>query len=68
MDGFKEINPAAVTDNFIKLIGSDWMLITAGDHVECNTMTASWGGVGYITPVSSTLPLPSTTASLQPVL
>lgn len=48
MDGFKEINPAAVTDNFIKLIGEDWMLITAGDHVECNTMTASWGGVGYM--------------------
>ena len=27
-----------------------------------------WGFVGYITAVSSTLPLPSTTASLQPVL
>ncbi len=48
MNGFKQINPAEITDNFIKLIGSDWMLITAGDHVECNTMTASWGGVGYL--------------------
>lgn len=48
MTGFKEINPAEITDNFIKLIGSDWMLITAGDHVQCNTMTASWGGVGYM--------------------
>ena len=48
MTGFKEINPAEITDNFIKLIGADWMLITAGDHAQCNTMTASWGGVGYM--------------------
>lgn len=48
MNGFKEIDPASINDNFIKLIGTDWMLITAGDHVTHNTMTASWGGVGYI--------------------
>lgn len=48
MNGFKEINPAAIDDNFIKLIGSDWMLITAGDHTSYNTMTASWGGVGFM--------------------
>lgn len=47
MDGFKSIDPAQITDNFIKLIGADWMLITAGDHVAHNTMTASWGSVGY---------------------
>lgn len=48
MNGFKEIDPASINDNFIKLIGTDWMLITAGDHVTHNTMTASWGGVGFM--------------------
>ena len=48
MNGFKSIDPAQITDNFIKLIGADWMLITAGDHVAHNTMTASWGSVGYM--------------------
>lgn len=37
-----------IDDNFIRLIGKDWMLITAGDHVSHNAMTASWGGVGYM--------------------
>ena len=48
MNDFKEINPAEINDNVIKLIGSDWMLITAGDHVRQNCMTASWGGVGVM--------------------
>ena len=48
MNDFKEINPAEINDNVIKLIGSDWMLITAGDHVCQNCMTASWGGVGVM--------------------
>lgn len=48
MHDFKEIDAAQISDNFIKAIGSDWMLITAGDHVEQNTMTASWGGVGVM--------------------
>ena len=29
-------------------IGSEWMLITAGDESGCNTMTASWGGLGVL--------------------
>ena len=48
MNDFKEINPAEINDNVIKLIGSDWMLITAGDHVRQNCMTASWGGIGVM--------------------
>ncbi|MBR4994486.1 MAG: flavin reductase [Alistipes sp.] len=48
MNGFKEIDPVAINDNFIKLIGSDWMLITAGNKDSYNTMTASWGGVGFM--------------------
>ena len=35
-------------DNVIQLIGKEWMLVTAGDERSYNTMTASWGGMGYI--------------------
>lgn len=30
------------------LIGKEWMLITAGNPKEFNTMTASWGGLGVL--------------------
>ena len=29
-------------------IGDQWMLITAGTEDRCNTMTASWGGLGVL--------------------
>lgn len=48
MENFEVIKPAAITENFIKLIGSDWMLVTAGKKEHFNTMTASWGGVGFL--------------------
>lgn len=48
MENFEEIKPAAITENFIKLIGSDWMLVTVGQREHFNTMTASWGGVGFL--------------------
>ena len=35
-------------DNVIDLIGKQWMLVTAGSKSSYNTMTASWGAVGYI--------------------
>lgn len=44
----KEINPLEISDNFIKLISKDWMLITAGDTHKYNMMTASWGEVGEL--------------------
>ncbi len=34
--------------NAFKLIGRDWMLITAKAGDELNTMTASWGGMGHL--------------------
>lgn len=34
--------------NVQKLIGRDWMLITAGDQNGVNTMTASWGCMGEL--------------------
>lgn len=29
-------------------IDKDWMLVTAGTRDNCNTMTASWGGLGVL--------------------
>jgi flavin reductase (DIM6/NTAB) family NADH-FMN oxidoreductase RutF len=45
---FKDIKPEQLTDNPFKLIGKDWMLITAGTPEKFNTMTASWGGLGVL--------------------
>ncbi|MBQ4594162.1 MAG: flavin reductase [Akkermansia sp.] len=36
-----QLNPA-------ELIGKQWMLITAGTQESFNTMTASWGGLGFL--------------------
>ena len=47
-DIFNIIKPEEITDNTFKLIGTDWMLITAGPPEAHNTMTASWGGLGVI--------------------
>ena len=48
MSKFKEINPYEIADNPFKLIGKDWALVTAKNGDGCNTMTASWGGVGIM--------------------
>jgi flavin reductase (DIM6/NTAB) family NADH-FMN oxidoreductase RutF len=45
-DLFKRIEPEEIRENPIRLIGEDWMLITAGTPENFNTMTASWGGYG----------------------
>ncbi|MBI5049112.1 MAG: flavin reductase [Deltaproteobacteria bacterium] len=45
---FKEITPENINDNVFGLIGTDWMLITAGTQDNFNTMTANWGGLGYL--------------------
>lgn len=50
-NGFTGIKPVELTDNPFKMIGDDWMLITAGgieSHKTFNTMTASWGGLGIL--------------------
>ena len=44
----REMVPEELTDNPFKLIGADWMLITAGRPDGFNTMTASWGGLGVL--------------------
>lgn len=45
---FKEISAIAVNENIFDLIGKQWMLITAGNIESNNSMTASWGGFGYL--------------------
>lgn len=42
-----DISALSSLDEF-KLIGRDWMLITAGTSDSFNTMTASWGGLGIL--------------------
>lgn len=45
---FETIDPKALDQNVFSLIGDQWMLITAGRADKCNTMTASWGGLGVL--------------------
>ena len=35
-------------EDVFQLIGTEWMLITSGDSSHFNTMTASWGGLGWL--------------------
>lgn len=44
----RKIQPQELKDNVFSLIGDEWMLITAGTADKCNTMTASWGGLGVL--------------------
>ncbi len=43
---FKKISPQEIQGNFIKMVGSEWMLVSAGTEANYNGMTASWGGFG----------------------
>ena len=45
---FEQIDPKSLDQNVFSLIGDQWMLITAGTGEKCNTMTASWGGLGVL--------------------
>ena len=45
---FKEIAIEDLQLNPFQKISRQWMLITAGDELESNTMTASWGGLGIM--------------------
>lgn len=45
---FRELAIEEVSWNPFTKIGKEWLLITAGDKENHNTMTASWGGVGIM--------------------
>lgn len=55
-----KIDPKSITLNPFASIGEQWMLITAGTKENCNTMTASWGGLGIM------WGLPVATAYIRP--
>ncbi|MFI3290843.1 MAG: flavin reductase [Opitutales bacterium] len=44
----KKINPEEISENAINLIGKQWLLITAGNKDKFNSMTASWGCIGFM--------------------
>lgn len=48
MTHFKELNVNEFQKSPFKLIGDDWMLVTAEHQDKANTMTASWGGLGIM--------------------
>jgi len=48
IEDFEIIKPEQINENAIKLIARDWLLITAGNQNSFNTMTASWGGLGFL--------------------
>ena len=45
---FEVIDVKDLQANPWKMIGDEWMLITAEKAGKVNTMTASWGGVGIM--------------------
>ncbi|MCI2105730.1 MAG: flavin reductase family protein [Intestinimonas sp.] len=45
---WNKIDPKTMNKNVFSMIGDQWMLITAGTVERCNTMTASWGGMGVL--------------------
>ncbi|MGG5461523.1 flavin reductase [Clostridium sp. B9] len=48
MNKFREIKTEELNESPFKLIGKDWMLVTAEKEGKVNTMTASWGGLGVM--------------------
>lgn len=61
MDTFRQISPRELTNCVFDWIGKNWMLITAQNQDAFNTMTASWGGMGFLwnKPVSFIVVRPS---------
>ncbi len=45
---FKNIEPFEISDNVFKSMGVDSFLVTAGKKDHFNTMTAGWGGMGWL--------------------
>lgn len=48
MANWKEIKSEELERNPFKMIGKDWMVVTAEKENKINMMTASWGGMGVM--------------------
>jgi len=46
--GFQKVDVKELNINPFKMIGDEWMLISAEKDGKVNTMTASWGGAGVL--------------------
>ena len=44
----RELDPKQLKENVFSLLDDRWTLVTAGTPERCNTMTASWGGLGVL--------------------
>jgi flavin reductase (DIM6/NTAB) family NADH-FMN oxidoreductase RutF len=45
---FQKVDCSTLLENPIKRIGTDWYLLTSGAPDAYNTMTASWGEIGFL--------------------
>ena len=48
MKGYSVVPVDKMEGNVVDRISNQWMLVTAGDGEKCDTMTASWGGMGFL--------------------
>ena len=48
LGAWKRIEPAALTDNPIVKVGSEWMALAAGKEGDMNAMTIGWGTWGVL--------------------
>ncbi len=48
MSKFEPIKPSEITPDPFSLIGENWGLVTAGTEENANTMTVSWGSLGFL--------------------
>lgn len=48
MSSFKKIDPKTLQANPFSMFDNDWALATAGSKAAFNTMTISWGGLGWL--------------------
>ncbi len=48
MKNFEQVSLLELNESAFRIIGKEWMLITAGTMDNWNTMTASWGGMGEL--------------------
>lgn len=46
MENMIKVEVNTLSDSAIDLIGKEWLLVSAGDKDNFNTMTASWGSLG----------------------
>lgn len=44
----KTLEIKELSENFFESISKEWMLVTSGTKNKFNTMTASWGGIGFL--------------------